>query len=76
MPNEPVAQTTPRTDEVWRTKSGRVRIVCSVDEDGFWVMYRRPAPAPEEAMTVPTAKWREWVAREQARCVQKAWRAA
>lgn len=64
----------PRTDEVWRAKSGSTRIVCSVDDDGYWVMYHRPPPAPRDAITVLGSKWAEWVAREQATRVQKAWR--
>ena len=66
----------PRTDEVWRTKTGRIRIVCSVDDEGYWVMYRRPPPAPQDAITVTGTKWANWVARERATRIQKSWRAA
>lgn len=65
----------PKVDEVWRTRSGRVRRVVSVDEDGYWVMYQRPPPAPIEAITVLGTQWQVWVERENAVRIQKAWRA-
>lgn len=65
----------PRTDEVWRAQNGTTRTVVSVAEDGYWVMYSRPAPAPAEAVTVLGRKWDEWVQRERAVRIKKAWRA-
>lgn len=65
----------PKTGEVWRSKKGSVREVVSVDEDGYWIQYIRPAPAPYEALIVRGRKWHEWVEREQAVRIQKAWRA-
>lgn len=65
----------PKTGEVWRSKKGSVREVVSVDEDGYWVMYTRPAPAPAQALTILGTKWQAWIEREQAVRIQKAWRA-
>jgi hypothetical protein len=56
----------PKDKDVWRTKSGRTRIVVDVPDDGYYVMYRRLPPAPDEAITVLMPKWLEWVEREQA----------
>lgn len=65
----------PRTDEVWRARNGTTRTVVGVGEDGYWVMYSRPAPAPVEAVTTSGRKWNEWVEREGATRIKKAWRA-
>jgi hypothetical protein len=71
-----MTETAPRTDEVWRAKNGATRIICDAANDGYWVMYFRPAPAPREALTVLGCKWNEWVARESAVRISRTWRAA
>ena len=67
--------TTPMSDEIWRARNGVTRTVVAADTEGYWVMYRRPPPAPIEAATVSGRKWNEWVAREGAVRIQKSWRA-
>lgn len=68
--------TAPRSDEIWRARNGATRTIISADTEGYWVIYRRPPPAPIDAVTVSGRKWKEWVEREGATRIKKAWRAS
>ena len=59
----------PKCRDVWRNHAGITRHVGDVDDNGFWVQYHRPPPAPYEALTVTMQRWVDWVDSTDARKV-------
>lgn len=53
--------TPPKPGEIWQARSGATRHVRSVDEDGYSVVYSRPAPAHPDWQTVLMEDWLNWV---------------
>ena len=51
----------PEPKSIWRNTEGRVREVGDADEDGYWVSYYRPPPAPADRTIVTGCAWAKWV---------------
>lgn len=50
----------PKAGEVWKSKSGAVRHVRDVDDDGYSVVYSRPADGHAEWRTTLMRDWLIW----------------